>query len=339
MRTLFPLAAILLLSACAGAQLEKQKKQNEELREKAGAMLVQIKDKSDEADAARAAKAATEAKLAETEGKLADAESRLAIAGARIESLTKSNKDLSDAIGASQSDLSGKLNGAIAEKDALAGKLAEAQKEKLILERARNLYRTARDRAAAEAAKTAAERDALAARLKGADDAALAARERAAAAAAKRHEDMGSVADVLLSEMQSGRASAAQTADAFSVTLSNELLFDDGSAKVKDEGAAVLERVGRALKALGPRTIDVESHADNAPVKKGLLGGFEDPWALTAARAAAVSRWLHEHAGLDPAHLSAEGFGEFRPVKPNDTAEGRAANRRIVIEVEPIETP
>jgi chemotaxis protein MotB len=48
-----------------------------------------------------------------------------------------------------------------------------------------------------------------------------------------------------------------------------------------------------------------------------------------------VARWLHEHAGLDPARLSAAGFGEFRPAKPNDTPEGRAANRRGVIVVSP----
>lgn len=332
MRTLLSLAALLLLSACAGPQLEKQKKENEALREKAGALLVQVKEKSDEADAAKAAKA-------DLEGKLADAEGKLAIAASRIDSLTKSNKDLSASIGASRDDLGAKLNGAIAEKDALAQKLSEAQKEKLTLERAKNVYRSARDKAAGEAARLAAERDALIVAAKKSEDEQLAARERASAAAVKRHEEMGSVADVLLKEMQAGKASAAQAADSYSITLSDELLFDDGSAKIRDDGAAVLERVGRALKALGPRMIDVEAHTDNSAVKKGLLGGFDDRWSLTAARAAAVARWLHEHAGLDPARLAAEGFGEFRPVKPNDSAEGRAANRRVVIEVEPVEPP
>ncbi|MFI5345102.1 MAG: flagellar motor protein MotB [Elusimicrobiota bacterium] len=332
MRKTIPLAAVLLLSACAGAQLEKQKKENEELREKAGAMLVQIKDKSDEADAAKAAKA-------ELEAKLADAEGKLAIAGARLESLTKSNKDLTEASGASQTELGGKLNAVIAEKDALAQKLAEAQKEKLALERVKNIYRSARDKAAADMAKTAAERDVLAGLIKKSEDEILAARERGSVAAAKRHEEMGTIADVLLPEMQAGKASASQGADSYAITLSDGLLFDAGSAKIRDDGAAILERVGKALKALGPRVVDVESHTDNGPVKKGLLGGFDDAWSLTAARAAAVARWLHEHSGLDPARLSAEGFGEFRPVKPNDSAEGRAANRRIVIEVEPVETP
>ena len=325
-------AALLLLCACAGPQLEKQKKENEELREKAGALLIQVKEKSDAADAANAAKADVDAKLA-------DAESKLAIANSRLESLTKSNKDLADASGASESDLHGRLNAAIADKDDLAKKLADAQKEKVSLERARNVYRSARDNAAAEAAKLAAERDAQASASKASAAESAAASEKRSAAAAKLHDDMGSIADVLLKEMQAGKAEAAQGTDSFSVVLSDELLFEEGSSKIRGEGAALLERLGRALKALGPRAIGVQVHSDNAPVKKGLLGGYEDSWALTAARAAAVTRWLHEHAGLDPAYLSAQGFGEFHPVKPNDSAENRAANRRVVIAVASAATP
>ena len=77
----------------------------------------------------------------------------------------------------------------------------------------------------------------------------------------------------------------------------------------------------------------------SAPIKKGLLGGFDDSWSLTAARAAAIAHWLHEHAGLDPAHLSSTGAGEFRPLKPNDSDEGRAENRRAEIEVKSFQTP
>ena len=83
------------------------------------------------------------------------------------------------------------------------------------------------------------------------------------------------------------------------------------------------------------REILVEGHSDNSVFKKGLLGGYEGHWELTAARATAVARWLHEHAGLDPARLSSAGYGEFRPSKPNDSPEGRAANRRVTLVVTP----
>lgn len=332
MNRLLPLAAVTLLCACAGAQLEKQKKELEETREKAGALLVQVKEKSDEAAAAKAAKAETEAKLAEAEGKLA-------IANSQLESLQKSNKQLADASGANQSQLGTKLNAAVAEKDALAAKLAEAQKEKLALERTKNIYRSARDKAVAEAAGLKAERDALAAAAKALADAEARTAEARSARAAKVHDEMGAVADAVLKEMQDGKVSAEARADGFDLSVSGDALFDDGSAKIRDDGGALLEKLGKALKGLGPREVEIAAHADNAPVKKGLLGGFDDSWALTAARAAAVARWLHAHAGLDPARMNAQGYGEFRPLKPNDSVEGRAANRRVVIEVSALATP
>jgi chemotaxis protein MotB len=328
---LLPLV-VLLLSACAGAQLAKQKKELDETREKAGALLVQVKEKSDEADAAKAAKADAEAKLADTEGKLV-------IATAQIESLTKSNKQLSAASGASQSELGGKLNEAVADKDALAKKLADLQKEKIALERTKNIYRSARDKVVADLEKVKTERDALSIAAAGAAQAQAKSAEARLNLAAATHEQMGTVADAILKEMQAGKASAAADGASFTVTVSADMLFDEGSAKLRDEGAAFLEKLGAALKALGPREIEVGAHADNAPLKKGLLGGFEDSWALTGARATAVTRWLHQHAGLDPARLDAEGYGEFRPLKPNDSDEGRAANRRVTIEVNRIETP
>jgi len=331
MKRLIPFAA-LLLSACAGSEVKRQKQEIEELREKAGALTVQVKGKSDEADAAKAAKADVDAKLA-------DAEGRLAISEARIDSLAKSNQQLSAAASAGESELGVKLNAAVAEKDALAKKLADAQKERLTVERTKNIYRSARDKAAADLEKARTERDALAAEKKADADASEKRAEERAALAAKTRDEMGSVADAILKEMQAGEASAAQEGAHFTVTLADSLLFDGGSAKLTDGGAAFLEKLGRALKALGPREIEIEAHADDAPVKKGLLGGFEDAWALTAARAAAVARRLHEHAGLDPAHLNAEGYGEFRPRKPNDTAAGRAANRRVVLEVNRLDTP
>lgn len=331
MRRTLPLS-LILLSACSGAQLAKQKKEIDDLREKAGALTVQVKEKSDEAASAQAAKAECDAKLADSEAKRAAAEQH-------VDSLTSSNKQLSDAVGASRSDLGAKLNAAVAEKDALAKKLADAQKEKVALERTKNIYRSARDKAAADAEKAKAERDALSAKLKAGEDAKAASAEARAAAAAKTHDELGAVADAILKEMQDGKASAAQTGEGFAVTLSADALFDDGTAKLGDGGAALLEKLGRALKALGPRVVEIEAHSDNAPVKKGLLGGYEDSWALTAARAAAVARWLHSHGGLDPARLNAEGYGEFRPLKPNDSAEGRAANRRVVVTVERAGTP
>lgn len=335
MKRYLPLLLVLALTACAGAQLEKQKKEIEDLQTKAGSMYTELRGKADEIAALQSAKAELETRIVELEGRAAAAESRAA-------TLSKSNKSLSDAIGASKDALGEKLNAAVSEKDELARKLSDTLKEKLALDRLKTVLHSAREKAGRDLARLKEEREALMLKLSGAESslqksdaetrAAAAAR---AAALLKTREEMGAVADAVLKEMQAGKALLEQNGDAFSVTVDAGALFEDGDDKLTDEGAALLGRLGGALKPLPSKTLRVEAHSDNAPFKKGLLGGYRGHWELTAARATATARWLHEHAGLDPARLSAAGFGEFRPAKPNDTPEGRAANRRLVIFVSP----
>ncbi|UPT73800.1 MAG: OmpA family protein [Elusimicrobiota bacterium] len=336
MNRFLPLLAVLSLSACAGAQLEKQKKEIEDLQTKAGSLYSQLQERAGEAETLKAQKAELEAKLAEAEGKIAAAENRAS-------ALSSSNKSLSDAIGASKDELGGRLNAVVAEKDALSKRLSDTLKEKLALERLKTVYQSAREKTARDLAKLSAERDAILAKLTKAEgavaqsgDAAKAAAEAKSAAVLRTREEMGAAADSVLKEMQDGAARLDQAGESFLLTLSDSSLFDEGEAKLTERGEALLSRVGAALKAIPGKHWRVEAHSDNSAFKKGLLGGYAGHWELTAARATAVARWLHEHAGLDPARLSAAGFGEFRPAKPNDSAEGRKANRRVVIEVAPV---
>lgn len=324
-----------LLSGCAGARLEKQRKEIEELNAKAGSLLGQLKDKADEIEGLKASKAELEGRVAELEGKLA-------VANGRVDSLQKSNGDLSLALKSGKDALAAKLNDAIAEKDEAARKLSEALKEKLALERLKNIYKSARDKASSDVAELEKQRGRLLSRLDaldaaaGKDAAAAQAADGARAAArASVREEMGAAADAVLKEIQAGKAGVEQDGDVFTVTLADSLLFEEGSAKVSEAGAARLDRLARALKALPKKRVRVECHSDNAPFKKGLLGGYDGHWELTAARATAAARWLHEHGGLDPAALESAGYGEFRPAKPNATPEGRAANRRLALVVSP----
>lgn len=328
MKNLLAILSVLSLTACAGARLEKQKREIIDLQTKAGSLVAQLKQKNDEVEALKAAKVEADAKIVELEG-------RASAADGRVATLTKSNKDLSAAVGATQDELKGKLQAVIAEKDELAKKLSEALKDKSALERLKGLTQTARDKAARDLAKAKEERDQLAVRLAGLEESRAKNDEARGAVLARAREDMGATADAVLKEIQAGSARIEQDGSGFVLSLSDALLFDEGSAKVRESGAALLERLGRALKSLGEREIFVEGHSDNSVFKKGLLGGYEGHWELTAARATAVARWLHEHAGLDPARLSSAGYGEFRPAKPNDTAEGRAANRRVSLVVAP----
>jgi len=335
MKRFLPFLVMLAVSACAGAKLDKQQKEIEDLQTKAGSMYTELRGKADEIAALQAAKTELETRIVELEGRAAAAESRAA-------NLASSNKSLSDAIGASKDDLGDKLNAVVYEKDELARKLSDTLKEKLSLDRLKAVLQSAREKAGRELAKLKDEREGLLLKLVGAetnlkksDAETRAAAEARAAALLKTREEMGSVADAVLKEMQAGKAQAEQNGDAFFVAIEAGALFEEGSDKITDEGAVLLGRLGAALKAMPAKAIRLEAHSDNAPFKKDLLGGYRGHWELTAARATAVARWLHEHAGLDPARLSSSGFGEFRPAKPNDTPEGRAANRRLVIFVSP----
>ena len=335
MKRFLPLLLLLTMTACAGAQLEKQKKEIKELQTTAGSLVGRLKEKADEIEALNASKAELASNIVELEGRAAAAESRVA-------SLTKSNKSLSDAIGASKDELGGKLNAIVAEKDDIARMLSDALKEKLTLERLKTVYQFAREKTGREIAWFKQEREGLLAKLaayteatKAYDEQVRRAEDARTATLLKTREEMGAVADAVLKELQSGAARVEQAGEGFELSVSDSALFEEGSVKIHEKGAALLARVGAALKPLRLKSIRIEAHSDNAPFKKSLLGGYDGHWELTAARATATARWLHEHAGLDPALLAAAGFGEFRPAMSNDTAEGRAANRRIVVVVAP----
>jgi len=88
----------------------------------------------------------------------------------------------------------------------------------------------------------------------------------------------------------------------------------------------VIERLAASLGPF-PNPIRVEGYTDNLPIKNLQ---FYSNWELSAARAGSVVRVLSGH-GVDPGRLAVIGYGEQRPVQSNDTAQGRNANRRVVI--------
>lgn len=110
------------------------------------------------------------------------------------------------------------------------------------------------------------------------------------------------------------------------VEMKTDILFPSGSARLADNATTILEQLGSVL-APFPNPIRVEGHTDNKPIKTVL---FSSNWELSAARAGSVVRVLANH-GVDPGRLAVIGYGEQRPLKPNDTADGRNANRRVVI--------
>ena len=83
--------------------------------------------------------------------------------------------------------------------------------------------------------------------------------------------------------------------------------------------------------------IHVIGHTDNVPIRPGAHSRFASNWELSTARALAAVHYLTEQAGVDPRRVGAVGYGEYRPIADNATAEGRAKNRRIAITILPDE--
>lgn len=112
-----------------------------------------------------------------------------------------------------------------------------------------------------------------------------------------------------------------------SVILVDSLLFQSGSADLKAESRPTLMDISKVLNEIDNQII-VEGHTDNLPIHTYL---FSSNWELSTARAVVVTRFLVESAGVNPTRISAQGYGEFRPIAPNDTAENKAKNRRVNI--------
>ncbi len=108
------------------------------------------------------------------------------------------------------------------------------------------------------------------------------------------------------------------------------ILFDSGSADLKGAALEVLDGVGTQLSNYVANDIKIEGHTDNVPMTGGV---YKSNYYLSAARAIAVLEFLIDNEKVNPAYLSAEGFGEYRPVAPNDTPENKAKNRRVEIKI------
>src|ERR1700689_3664535 len=110
------------------------------------------------------------------------------------------------------------------------------------------------------------------------------------------------------------------------IEINTDILFPSGSGAFSNSAEPVLDKLAEVLKPF-PNPIRVEGHTDDRPIK---TASFPSNWELSAARAASV---VHEFtkAGIDPLRLEIVGFGEFHPRRPNDTVEGRNANRRVTI--------
>jgi len=129
-------------------------------------------------------------------------------------------------------------------------------------------------------------------------------------------------------EISKGEVTISELKGKLTVNLVESVLFDSGKAEVKPNGLVVLQKVIDILKNLKDKAIRVEGHTDNVKIGGLLARKYPTNWELSAARAINVAKYLQQQ-GIDPSLLAAVAYGEFKPVAPNDTEEGRTKNRRI----------
>lgn len=125
-------------------------------------------------------------------------------------------------------------------------------------------------------------------------------------------QDLGAVAEVFLDE------------EGVTVRVEGRLLFSSGSAQLRPEAGAVMERIAGLLHNY---TFDlyILGHTDSVPIE---TAQFPSNWELSSARAAAALRYL-VHRAVDPRRLVSVGFADSRPIDTNATPEGRSRNRRV----------
>lgn len=131
-------------------------------------------------------------------------------------------------------------------------------------------------------------------------------------------------------EISKGTVSVNQAGDALTINLASSLLFDSGQEQLKAGGADALRRVGNVLKDFPEKSVHVAGYTDNVAIKGALAKKFPSNKELSDARADSAAQALRD-GGVGS--LTAAGHGESDPVASNNTAAGRAKNRRVEVVV------
>ena len=112
------------------------------------------------------------------------------------------------------------------------------------------------------------------------------------------------------------------------IRLKEKALFASGSAALEGQAEQIVPVIASLLASL-PERVTISGHTDNVPIS---TAQFPSNWELSSARAVSLMRGLMgAQPSLNPARFSALGYSEYRPIASNDTAEGRAQNRRVEV--------
>lgn len=120
------------------------------------------------------------------------------------------------------------------------------------------------------------------------------------------------------------------------ITFVAEVLFDSGKDQLLQSSLEKLDKIADVLNTtVKDLSVGIEGHTDDVPIQRS---GWKTNWELSSARALSVLHYLTQTRNILPNRLSATGYGEFRPLGDNSTAQGRQKNRRVEIVILPNRT-
>lgn len=158
----------------------------------------------------------------------------------------------------------------------------------------------------------------------------LALRDREVALLQRTERDLRAE---LATEIVAGEIEIALQRDGLHVVLPHSVLFAEGSSEIGTDGREVVLKLVDDFQRVGAQIV-VLGYTDNVAIGSRLAQRYPTNWELAGARAASVVRVFQE-GGVDPGRLLAASAGENNPVASNDSADGRARNRRIDIRLRP----
>ena len=135
------------------------------------------------------------------------------------------------------------------------------------------------------------------------------------------------LAQALASEIGAGNVEVHLDARGLVISLRQAAFFPSGGDEIASSGFDSLEKISRTLRDL-PNPVQLEGHTDSAPIHNQR---FRSNWDLSAARSIAMLELFRDRFGIPGDRFAVAGYADAKPVDSNDSAEGRAHNRRVDI--------
>jgi chemotaxis protein MotB len=139
----------------------------------------------------------------------------------------------------------------------------------------------------------------------------------------------------LQQEVAANKAEITRLQGAIAYTVNSDLLFPSGGWQLSDRGKQIIANLAKKLAPSQQNHVYVSGYTDNEPIGSGLKAqGITSNQVLSEKRADNVMQFIISQ-GVKPDMISAKGYGEADPVASNNTAAGRAQNRRVVLSLQP----